>query len=316
MPILELRTATATVRLAPELGGALTSFDAAGTPIMRSASDATLAAHDVKGVACYPLVPYSNRIRDAALHFAGRTFALAHNFGTHPHAIHGVGWQRRWTVAEASDTRVRLALDHDARGENARAWPWPFRATQAFRLTDAAQANGRTAAILVATLTLTNTGVEPFPFGLGFHPFFAKDAATKLGFHATRVWRNDATGLPKSRVAPPPPWRFGIPRAVDPRGLDNVFVGWPGTATIVDDAAGRSCTLEADRALAFVIVYSPPGAAFVAVEPVTHETDAFNRTADGATGTGMLILAPGQAFSCTMRIAAAVVACAPTRLAR
>jgi aldose 1-epimerase len=49
-------------------------------------------------------------------------------------------------------------------------------------------------------------------------------------------------------------------------------------------------------------VYAPPGRGFVAVEPVTHQTDAFNRAAAGAPDTGTRILAPGQSFSCTMRL--------------
>jgi aldose 1-epimerase len=66
--------------------------------------------------------------------------------------------------------------------------------------------------------------------------------------------------------------------------------------------------IDADRSLGFAVVYAPLAADFVAFEPVTHETDAFNRSAAGASGTGMRILAPGAAFSCTMRVAAAVAA--------
>jgi galactose mutarotase-like enzyme len=41
--------------------------------------------------------------------------------------------------------------------------------------------------------------------------------------------------------------------------------------------------------------------AFIAVEPVTHMTDAFNRAAAGRPDTGTQLLAPRTAFSCTMR---------------
>jgi aldose 1-epimerase len=47
----------------------------------------------------------------------------------------------------------------------------------------------------------------------------------------------------------------------------------------------------------------PPARDFLAVEPVTHMTDAFNRVARGEAGTGSRTLAAGAAFSCTMRIA-------------
>lgn len=303
MDVLQLATSAATLRIAPRVGGALASFVVAGTPILRPTPDTALARGDVLATSCYPLVPYSNRIRDAELRFAGRTYALARNFGAHPHAIHGVGWQRAWSVDEASATRARLVLRHQARGDDARAWPWPFVATQTFHLAE----RGQRGAVLVATLTLQNTGRAPFPFGLGFHPFFPKPPATRLGFRADGVWLNDATQLPSERVAVPVAWRFDPPRALDALAFDNVFTGWRGSATIAAPARA-TIALDADSALAFVVVYTPPDGDFVAVEPVTHETDAFNRSAAGARGTGTRILPPGASFSCTMRIAAAPVA--------
>ncbi len=43
--------------------------------------------------------------------------ALARNFGDHPHAIHGIGWHRPWTIRARDESSALLALDHDAGGE-------------------------------------------------------------------------------------------------------------------------------------------------------------------------------------------------------
>ena len=302
MRILELaNTSGATCHIAPELGGAITGFAWRGRAILRPTPDAAIADANVRAASCYPLVPYSNRIANARLSFAGREYALARNFGDHPHAIHGVGWQRAWDVVEASSHRARLALVHDARGANAAAWPWPFRATLMFELPEPAQDH---AALLVATLTIANTGPSAFPFGLGFHPFFPRDARTEVGFVAKAVYENDATQLPLRRVAIPPAWQFDPPKPCAPTDLDNVFIGWRGAATLVDPAAGLVTSLAADRACRYLVVYAPRGAGFIALEPVTHETDAFNRHARGIADTGFRTLAPGGTFSCTMRVAA------------
>lgn len=300
--ILELATEHATLRIAPALGASITDLMVAGVPVLRPTPDAALTERNVRLTGCYPLVPYSNRIRDATLRFGGREFALARNFGTHPHAIHGVGWQREWVVDDVAADHARLSLDHAAMGEDAAAWPWPFRATESFRLTELAGEREATG-VLVVSLTLRNVGVEAFPFGLGFHPFFHRDATTRLGFVARRVWRNDATQLPQALVDLPPEWQFDPPTALDSMALDNVFTGWRGEATLVDAIAGTSFAMSADRACGYVVVYAPPAADFVAVEPVSHETDAFNRAAAGANETGMRVLPPGAAFSCTMRVA-------------
>ena len=301
--VLELATPNARVRLAPHVGGAIASFTFRDRPVLRETPPAALAAGDVRATACYPLVPYSNRIRDARLRYEGRTFALARNFGTQPHAIHGVGWQRAWSVIEASPRHAQVALVHEAADDEAKAWPWPFRATQTFNLAEDPEAPD--VARLIVTLTLANIGREPFPFGLGWHPFFVRDAATRIALRAERVWRNDATQLPQRLVAIPRAWEFARPRELDDIPLDNVFVGWAGTATIHQPSTTTMATLYADRACSRLVVYAPAQAPFVALEPVTHDTDAFNRAADGAADTGMRVLPPGAAFSCTMRVAVA-----------
>ena len=317
MRIVELVSNGARVRIAPELGGAITEFSLRDTSVLRPTPAEAIGARDVRATACYPLVPYSNRIANARLAFDGREFALARNFGTHPHAIHGVGWQRAWSVADASSRHARLALHHDARS-GADAWPWSFDATQAFRLTDIARGSGDAAALLAVTLTLVNAGATPFPFGLGWHPFFPKDPTTRLGFRADAIWRNDATQLPLRSVGIPDEWRFDPPRPFGDVALDNVFTGWRGSARIEAPAHGTSATLAADRACSCLVVYAPPAGDFAAIEPVTHETDAFNRAAAGASATGMRILPPGASFSCTMRVAAAAIAgsASPGNLAR
>lgn len=296
LPMLAIGAGPAELRALPATGGAIAGLTWRGHSVLRPTPPSM--ASEVRACACYPLVPYSNRIRDAILHFAGRAHRLARNFGTHPHAIHGVGWQRAWSVERHTADTLQLALDHDAADAQARsAWPWPFRALHTLHVHDAGGCS-----TLQATLTLESRADEPFPFGLGWHPFFPKYEDTMLEFAAEAVWRNDATRLLLSREPVPPEWSFVDARVPGAAPLDNVFVHWTGTARLIQPALGMRVTLQADHACRDLVVYSPPQAAFVAVEPVTHETDAFNRAAAGAADTGMRILAPGQAFSCTMRL--------------
>jgi len=299
MAALELVDGAARVALLPAVGGAIAAFAWRGRDVLRPMPAAAIAAGNVRLAACYPLVPYSNRIRDARLRFGGAAHALARNFGDHPHAIHGVGWQRAWRVGRSDAANACLRYTHDPRGDDARAWPWPFTATQAFGL--GGDANG---ARLDLTLTLANTGTAEFPFGLGWHPFFPRDAATTLRFDARDVALNDATQLPVRRVAATGAWSFASARNPGRATLDNVFAGWRGQAALAAED-GTATTLAADSACDRLVVYAPEGRDFIAVEPVTHDTDAFNRAADGEPGTGMRALGPGQAFSCTMRIAVA-----------
>lgn len=298
---VELRSGAAHATLAPAIGGAISGFWWHDIPVLRPMTDAALADANVRLASAFPLVPYSNRIRDALLVAGGCHYRLQRNFGDARCSIHGVGWQRAWSVEDADATGARLALTYNADGHDDRdartPWPWPFHATQTFAL----QA-GDDAATLAVTMTLRNRGDRPFPFGLGWHPFFPKSATTTLQFAADGVWVNDAMQLPLERTAIPPQWDFGSQRAIAATTLDNVFTQWRGKATLETAQTGRRTTIEADPACAFLVVYSPPGSDFVALEPVSHETDAFNRSAQGEADTGTRWLPPGAAFSCTMRI--------------
>jgi aldose 1-epimerase len=279
------------------VGGAIASFALQGIDVLRPTPAGT---RDVRLHASYPLVPYSNRIADARLALDGRAFALARNFGDHPHAIHGVGWQRPWTIAAHDDSCARLVLDHDPKGDAARAWPWPFRAMQTLSL----QVTSGSEATLALRLTIANTGGEAFPFGLGWHPFFVRAATTRLGFRARGVWETDATCLPTAHAADPSQLRFDPPREPGKATIDNVFTGWDGSASLSDPGRRIEVAVRADRAARFLVVYAPQGRDFLALEPVTHMTDAFNRAARGESDTGMRTLRPGGAFSCTMEIGA------------
>jgi aldose 1-epimerase len=132
-----------------------------------------------------------------------------------------------------------------------------------------------------------------------------RDSTTTLQFRAAALWRNDATELPVDRIAAQSPWSFRDPSPLGDTTIDNVFVGWEGCAT-VRSAHDVSVTIDADSACSCLVVYAPAERDFIAIEPVTHETDAFNRAAAGAQTTGMRVLTPGAAYSCTMRIAGSI----------
>ena len=151
-------------------------------------------------------------------------------------------------------------------------------------------------------LTIANPGASAFPFGLGWHPFFARSAGTRLGFRANGVWKTDDTRLSTTHVARPPEWRFDPARKPGATSIDNVFTGWDGEATLIDEERSIAVNLRADRSLGFLVVYAPEAGDFIALEPVTHMTDAFNRAARGERDTGTRVLAPGAVFSCTMEI--------------
>jgi aldose 1-epimerase len=293
---LELRAGPARVVLAPEVGGALAAYECNGKPVLRPAAADALAAGDVQRFSSFPLIPFSNRIAGATLRWHGRAYPLRRYIPELPHAIHGNGWRRAWSVLERESARATLELVHDAAGERAREWPFPYRARQRFELTDKA---------LTLTLAIENIGDTPFPFGVGWHPYLPRTAATVLGFAAAAVWQTDRTVLPTQLEAVPAQWTFTPPRPIAGTTLDHCFVGWQAPATLRWPERELRATMDADSACTHLIVYVPPERDYLALEPVTHMTDAFNRADAGQRDTGTRVLAPGEGFSCTMHVSVA-----------
>lgn len=305
--LLTLSHGDARIELAPATGGAITAFTWRGAPILRPTPREVIDQGDVRRHACYPLVPYSNRITRGELTYAGEQHQLALNFGDHPHAIHGVGWQRSWRILTHDTMTALLEYTHTpaptavSDDPDRRAWPWPFRATQWFGL--GPDADGAGVALRIR-LALANTGTQSFPFGMGWHPFFPRNANTSLGFEADGVWETDDTVLPIRRSPATGTSGFNPPRRIDGSTLDNVFTGWPGEASLEYPDQGHTVTLRGDTSSPFLVVYIPSHDRFLAVEPVTQMTDASNRAQRGEANTGTRELRPGEAFSCTMEISA------------
>jgi aldose 1-epimerase len=269
--------------LAPEHGGAIVGWTRRATHILRRPTPEALLLGQPGAMGCFPLVPFCNRIGFRRFNQEGRTYELAANSGDSPHAIHGIGWQRPWRVEEVSAHSATLCLDHAAEDEAAQYWPFAFAARLTYQLTD----HG-----LTIEIAATNLHPSPAPMGIGAHPWFPRGAGASIAFEADGVWLTQ-NALPTTRVPIPPEWTHAARRPVDREPLDHCFTDWRGVARLPD------LLIEADAVFDNLQVYTPAGADFFCVEPVSHVPDAINRGALPAT-QAMTMLAHGQTLSGAM----------------
>ncbi len=267
MTLLLLQAGRLAVAIDPEAGGSLARFAADGADILRPGSG-------VQG-ACYPLVPYSNRIANGRFTFDGKDVVVPANWPGMRHPMHGDGWSHAWTVAKNDARSAAIAYEHDGRA----GWPFRYRASQEFSLSETT---------LSTTISIENLEGHAVPAGLGLHPFLTRDADCELFFHADDVWLADAEVLPTKRIAVPDDWDFEHGRRPDDVALDNCFAGWDGRATVRWPARGLQVAVEASEIFRHLVVYTPPGRPFFCVEPVSHANGAIagTRLEAGATLAG------------------------------
>ena len=276
---LVLRAGELEVRLLPAIGGCIARFDRVTgdrrQPLLRG-TDAAIA--DVGDAACFPLVPFANRIRDGRFTCEGRGVTLTPNMAGDASPLHGQGWRAVWQVREAGDDHATLTFRHAA-GE----WPWEYEAINRISLDE----HG-----LSLALSCRNLSAMRMPCGLGYHPYYPCDGDTVLDTVVASAWTVDAAVLPVANV--PATGRYDLRRRrVCGQALDNGFDGWSGEATIVWPGEAASLRLSSPDAGRFQL-YSPPTGGLFVAEPVQNANTALNAPQAEWPALGLTLLEQGQ----------------------
>jgi len=271
--------------LLPEAGGAMASLAFGGRDVLAPLPLGADPNSSFRGA--FVMAPWANRLDRGLLPVAGTEYRLPVNRREDDTAIHGLARDRPWAVQHAAPSRAVLAQEFDGADLGL-----PLRYAARFEVClDGAGA--------VVSLGLSNTAPVPFPFGLGWHPFFLRPPGTRLRFRAATLFARDARCLP---VAEQPTTGVDGGEAAF-EGLDTHFAGWDGAAEI--ERPDVRLRLTAAGAWANNLqVFAPAGGDVLCVEPVSHIPDAPNRP-DFAKHGPMAMLPPGGALSARLAIAAA-----------
>ncbi|MDQ6679581.1 MAG: aldose 1-epimerase [Pseudomonadota bacterium] len=299
LPPLEcVRAGSLVAEIVPAIGGSLAAFYRAGTgdaprrDWLRAADRDALASRSPLQMACFPLLPWCNRIRDGRFDWNGRRIQLSPNQHGSPHTIHGIGWQRPWHVTARTASRLDLRFDEPGRGE----WPFAFSAQQRYELGP----DG-----LAITLTLQNTGSETMPAGIGHHPYFPHrrdGAGTRVHAAVAAMWLADAEVMPTVLSATDPAVAaLGTGMRLADFDLDNNFTGFRHNARVTWPDQS-SLLLAAEPPLDFFVLYCPAAEKHFVIEAVSNCTDWINlRDRVDHDRIGGAALAPGETLAATTR---------------
>lgn len=270
------------LNVAPALGGAVTAWDwrADGRelPLFRPWNG---ESEDRYSFACFPLVPWTNRITQGGFEHEGRFHPIKVNREGEPYPIHGDGWLQPWEISERRADFIKLSLESKHFGGN----PYHYRSSQSFLLLP----DG-----LQIDLTVTHLGEGTLPYGLGLHPYFVRNAHTLLTTHAEGVWLSGADPIPDEHVTQlPPGWDYERPATLEGEMIDNCFTGWNGRALIDYPDRGIAITMIMPDCNGYSLLYRPPGLGFFCFEPVTHPIDAFHLPEQ----PGLTVLAHGESLA-------------------
>ncbi len=280
-PSFELHAGALRLAVRPDLGGCIAGLWHRDTPILRSTEPAALEV--ARKAACYPLVPYSNRLAYRRFRWKGHDYTTQPNFDDSPHSVHGVGWIRPWQIVSSSAVDLVIQCVHPGDAD----WPFPFEVSQYFSLTPHS---------LGVQMVITNTAARAQPVGLGWHPYFPKRPRSRLHIEISDRWDADAAELPVRKVA-----QHSIDGDVSHLAYDNCFEGYTGAARIRDE----KFSLQLTSSLGYLVVFTPHDRDYFCVEPVSHLSNAIHMAEPASHG--LRTLEPGESFEANFNLEIAVV---------
>ena len=241
------------------------------------------------------LVPWPNRLRDGRYSYAGVEHQVPLNEPDRSTALHGLVAHARFTPApDEPPTDVSVTLLHDLVPTD--GYPFPLRIRVTYTLADAG---------LGVTVSTTNLGTEPAPYGIGFHPWLSPGGAPvdecTLQVDAARRVTVDERLLPTGTELLASSYDLREARKLTGIALDDAFVdalrdadGLSWVRLAAPD--GRTAAVWMDGSMDCWQVCTGDGVPRlerrgVAAEPMSCIADAFR------TGERLVHLAPGASHT-------------------
>lgn len=229
------------------------------------------------------LFPFASRIEKGAYQFDGKTYQLDCNQAG-INALHGLVYNKTFTVINQKVTDSTAAVTMVYTETNP---PKGFPFQYALEVTYTLSENNVGIAIKV-----TNLDTTPFPFTLGWHPYFYTEhlAESVVKFNSHQQVAFDEKLITKELVLFTNEGDF----AIENKQLDDCFV--MNDAVIEFETNEYQVTITSDAAQNYLQMFTPPHRMLIAIEPMTGISNSFNN------GIGLQVLAPAKTYEITWHL--------------
>jgi aldose 1-epimerase len=278
------------VEVAPFSGGSITRFDYKynnfNIPIFRRCNDDLIDKFSALGASCFPLLPYSNRLRHGKFTIEGRQYRHKLNCPPEVHSSHGDAWMRPWRIINESDSHIEMYLQ--AKDDQT----IKYAATQIIQLEKDA---------ISIMIKITNKDLILAPFGIGIHPYFPRTLNSQLTCDLASEWALDCDLMPL-KFAPNPikeQMKNGI--SIDKLPIHSAYNSSSTDAYISLQSNEFLVKIETTPKMQHAILWCPAGHDFFCYEPVSHMIDGFNMSNSGFQNTGIKYLRPNASYEATWK---------------
>lgn len=226
------------------------------------------------------LFPFANRIKDGTYPFEGEIHKFEINEPDNNNALHGLVFNKTFEVID-SNTDANSASVSLEYNETNKSVGFPY--TYSIQLDYSFSKNG-----LTLKTTVKNTSSVPFPFTLGWHPYFVSENLSKsyLKFNSSkklvfddRMITSKTEDITTSSIK------------VNDNQLDDCWV-LDNTKVIFETPEYNLQMLSSEKN-SFLQAYTPPQKNTIAIEPTTGVSNSFNNK------IGLQTLASNESYQIT-----------------
>ena len=230
------------------------------------------------------LFPFANRIKDGVYSFNNEAFQLEKNQDDEQNALHGFVYNKMFKiiVKEALSDTAKITLAYNERNKTA---GFPY--TYSIQVTYIFNKN-----TLSLQVKVKNTDSKPFPFTMGWHPYFISDNLSKstLNFDCDKKLiigdRNITTGIEEVKTK--------VALNIENKQLDDCWV--LNSDKVQFNTPKYQLNFSSSVKENFLQAYTPPRLNTIAIEPTTGVSDSFNNK------IGLQTLQPNKEYSITWKI--------------
>ena len=276
LPIIRLQNSdkatTAIINL--EQGGRLQELTLLGKSIMKEIPNFNYNASYASAV----LFPFANRIENGKYTFNNTKFQLDCN-EKGLNALHGLVYNKKFKIVHkiesSSYASVTIAYKEL---EESLGFPFKYNIHLTYTLTNDE---------LSLSVTIKNTDINPFPFTLGWHPYFLSHDLknSSLSFNSAKKIKFNKNLITQKVIDEKTEKAFKI----ENKQLDDCFI--LNSNTIGFKTPNYQLEISTNQIENYVQLYTPENLPLIAIEPMTGVSNSFNNN------IGLQVLQPNTSFS-------------------
>lgn len=232
------------------------------------------------------LIPFPNRIENGTYTFEGKKYQLPCNHQPENHAIHGLLWDKPFTITEQNiaDDSVSIKAEHTIEPDQYTGYPFHLHSIITITLSTKK---------LTIEISAKNNGNQNLPYGAGWHPYITTgktidDCTLNIPSNHIMELSDTSVMIPTGKII-----ETTVPKGekLETTTFDTCF-----TPLISHETIFENIHLFQDKTMNFLQIYTPEQRTSIAIEPMSCAPNAFNN------GMGLISLAPHQSVMHTFGI--------------